>query len=400
MRISVDINNVKLIEKEQIESGEYNVTPCLFTFSEEYDGLIKTAVFTNKKNEAYNMLIQDNECQIPYEVLEKEGAVELGVFGYAIEDDDLELRYSPKPCLFAVTKGSYKEAENSTPPTPTQFEQYEQALAEGLAEVANVDIDASKVEHTATITITDRTGTEKSVQIQDGIDGIDGVGLNYNWSGTSLGIKREDEGSYEYVNLKGDKGDAGAIKMVIVQELPTTGQDDTIYLVPLETPETEENKYAEYVWIDNEWELLGKIGIQVDLTDYYTKTETNNLLDTKQSLIDSTHKLSADLVDDTNTTNKFVTTSEKSTWNAKYDKPSGGIPKTDLASDVQTSLGKADTAIQTHQDISGKEDKSNKVTSLSSLSTDTQYPSAKCVYDIVGDIETILTTLDIGGGIV
>lgn len=31
---------------------------------------------------------------------------------------------------------------------------------------------------------------------------------------------------------------------------------------------------------------------------------------------------------------------------AKYVKPAGGIPKTDLASDVQTSLGKADTAVQ------------------------------------------------------
>lgn len=30
----------------------------------------------------------------------------------------------------------------------------------------------------------------------------------------------------------------------------------------------------------------------------------------------------------------------------KYEKPSGGIPKTDFASDVQTSLGKADTALQ------------------------------------------------------
>lgn len=31
-----------------------------------------------------------------------------------------------------------------------------------------------------------------------------------------------------------------------------------------------------------------------------------------------------------------------------YSKPSGGIPKTDLASDVQTSLGKADTALQSY----------------------------------------------------
>lgn len=38
--------------------------------------------------------------------------------------------------------------------------------------------------------------------------------------------------------------------------------------------------------------------------------------------------------------------SEKVAWNAKYDKPSAGIPKSDLVAAVQTSLGKADTAIQ------------------------------------------------------
>ena len=99
-----------------------------------------------------------------------------------------------------------------------------------------------------------------------------------------------------------------------------------------------------------------------------------------QSEITSQNKLASDLIDDSNSGNKFVTTSEKQTWNNKYDKPNSGIPKTDLASDVQTSLGKADTSIQ---DVSGKEDKTNKVTSLSSSSTDTQYPSAKAVYDYI-----------------
>ena len=36
---------------------------------------------------------------------------------------------------------------------------------------------------------------------------------------------------------------------------------------------------------------------------------------------------------------------------------------------------------------------SNKVTAISSTSTDTQYPSAKCMYDIVGDIETALDAI-------
>ena len=44
------------------------------------------------------------------------------------------------------------------------------------------------------------------------------------------------------------------------------------------------------------------------------------------------------------------------------------------------------------------EQTSNKVTSISASSTDTQYPSAKCVYDIIGDVETLLEELDVGGG--
>ena len=39
----------------------------------------------------------------------------------------------------------------------------------------------------------------------------------------------------------------------------------------------------------------------------------------KQDVIDSTHKLASDLVDDSNQTNKFVTSQEKDTWNRKSD---------------------------------------------------------------------------------
>ena len=41
----------------------------------------------------------------------------------------------------------------------------------------------------------------------------------------------------------------------------------------------------------------------------------------------------------------------------------------------------------------------NKVTAISADSTDTQYPSAKCVYDIIGNLEQVLTQLDSGGGV-
>lgn len=40
----------------------------------------------------------------------------------------------------------------------------------------------------------------------------------------------------------------------------------------------------------------------------------------------------------------------------KYTKPAGGIPSSDMSEAVRTSLSKADTALQEHQDISGKAD--------------------------------------------
>jgi len=43
--------------------------------------------------------------------------------------------------------------------------------------------------------------------------------------------------------------------------------------------------------------------------------------------------------------------------------------------------------------VTGLQTTNNLVTSVSSASTDSQYPSAKCLYDMVGDIETLLASI-------
>ena len=69
-----------------------------------------------------------------------------------------------------------------------------------------------------------------------------------------------------------------------------------------------------------------------------------------------------------------------------YQKPQTGIPASDLASGVIP-------------DVSGKENTSNKVTSLSAQSTDTQYPSAKAVVDYVDDaVDTPVESTQPSGG--
>lgn len=64
----------------------------------------------------------------------------------------------------------------------------------------------------------------------------------------------------------------------IVSELPATGVANKIYLVPSSNPETQ-NALDEYVWIDNAWEKIG--AVSVDLSNYFNKTEINSMLESK-----------------------------------------------------------------------------------------------------------------------
>lgn len=284
------------IEKSPVNEKEINITKCEFEFSEEItSNYVKDVYFTLNDTTIKVANIQNNACDIPYEVLTHKGMVEIGVVAYLVENETEIKRYNPSPVYIDTLFGSLKDNfDNYEAVTPTDKEQIEQMLN-------NIDIDGEKSGEIVTITITKKDGTQETLQLEDG------MGLNYNWSGTYLGIKREDETNYQYVDLKGEKGEPGAIKMNIVNELPLTGASDTIYLVPLQTPESQENNYAEYIYINNNWELLGKIGIQVDLTDYYTKQEVNALIPDELS----------DLRDDS--THRLVTDTEKTAWNNKQN---------------------------------------------------------------------------------
>jgi hypothetical protein len=78
------------------------------------------------------------------------------------------------------------------------------------------------------------------------------------------------------------------LSIEVVDELPASGNTHTIYLVPAqESGET--NSRDEYLWIVDAstgvgtWELIGTT--KIDLSNYYTVTEVNMLLDDKQDTL-------------------------------------------------------------------------------------------------------------------
>lgn len=72
--------------------------------------------------------------------------------------------------------------------------------------------------------------------------------------------------SYLMGKNSGGGGKGAAIE--VVTELPETGEANVIYLVPKET-EDENNIFDEYLYINDEWELIGTTDI--DLSNYLAK---------------------------------------------------------------------------------------------------------------------------------
>lgn len=121
---------------------------------------------------------------------------------------------------------------------------------------------------------------------------------------------------------------------------------------------------------------------QYDAAKAAGKINENELYMTPDSSI-----IVTDIVDDltTNSTDKPLSAAQGVKLKALID----GITVPTKVSELQNDAG----YLTQHQDISGKEDSSNKVTILSASSTDAQYPSAKCVYDMIGNVEALLAAL-------
>lgn len=215
MKLLVNQHTIQ-IEKVPINEREIDITKCEFEFVDEITNeYVKEAYFT-LNGQSYKQIIVNDQCDIPNEVLAKKGRIELGVVAYLVENEEEIKRYNPSPVYFNTWLGSLKDnAKNSEPITPSEMEQFEQALQDGLeevnsklddideaiTEVNNLDLDVDKVGKVTTISLTKKDGTTKQEQVTDGFS------LNYDWEGTSLGVKREDEQEYVYTDLKGEKGD-------------------------------------------------------------------------------------------------------------------------------------------------------------------------------------------------
>ncbi len=68
--------------QEVIAGGDVNYDSCAFSFSQEWEGFVKTAVFyQDKKNVQYAVLDSRDSCLIPSAAMAREGNMYIGIFG-------------------------------------------------------------------------------------------------------------------------------------------------------------------------------------------------------------------------------------------------------------------------------------------------------------------------------
>lgn len=110
-------------QREPVTSGSVNVYPVRFEFSEDWDGLARTAVFQAGGEPVSVLLDNTNACNIPWEVLVSPGVqLRVGVYGTKGEDTVLPTIWAS---LGQVLPGA-APGKDAQPPTP---ELWEQALA-------------------------------------------------------------------------------------------------------------------------------------------------------------------------------------------------------------------------------------------------------------------------------
>lgn len=116
------IDQVLTITNEPIvASGGVNEDTVTFDFCPLWDGLVKTAVFfaDRKPEDIYEVVLSEDSCVIPHEVLSDEGVLNIGVRG---SNDDVVIR-TTHIVKYKIVKGAPRGTNVPEEPTPDIYQQ-------------------------------------------------------------------------------------------------------------------------------------------------------------------------------------------------------------------------------------------------------------------------------------
>ena len=144
IKLKVIDENIEFTSSPPIYSGDVNTISTLFDFSDVWEGFTKTAVFYREIAKPYQVVLKDDECLIPHEVMMTAGRIYIGVFG--VKDDKVK---TSEVVFYDIGTGVMTFGSISEP----SDEIWQQILAElgnirELAEQMKLDQEAFKTDVT------------------------------------------------------------------------------------------------------------------------------------------------------------------------------------------------------------------------------------------------------------
>lgn len=293
IRFTVQNKVLKRVDDVPLVEGTMNYLYASFEFSADWYGMPKTAVFTHGEDVEQVVLV-DDRCLIPAHIVKPESFKVTVYSGNKVITNDAEVNvYTNYP-------------EHPIDPTPDVYEQI-------VTWIYSLDSRLTIVE----LNLIHGGGVVNLVGLYDREPSTGADGQHYfntaenrlyvyavdRWmeDAAMLGANRlyvttSDGTVYYYANPNlAPINSLNELQFEVVTELPEIGQSGVIYLLaktnevstlsedtPTEETQPEEtqseNVYEEYIWLDssNRYELLGTT--EIDLSNYYTKDEIENLI--------------------------------------------------------------------------------------------------------------------------
>ena len=319
-----------------IPVGGSQWSKIFFMFSDEWEDLRKIAQFRQGELKINVDIDSNNFCYVPNEML-PDMCGELSIVGYP-QDTASAVIATANSLMLNFVQGFESGGEPAVPPTPDLY----QKLLKEFAESGGGNPDAvlySKQE------LTDKQQKQARVNIGAGqpvfVVNVTGVGGSGGYTADKTAA--EIEAAYQ------------AGRTIVCK----TQAQFLIGYIPVELPLVSRNQERVFIFAVDQLVGNGIFAITVNISD-------------------SGIEVSNDMVE-------------------VYNKPVGGIPKSDLADDVQTSLAKADTAISYDSQTLTEEQKSQARTNIGAEKAGTGYSkptSGIPKTDLADDVQTSLDKAD------
>lgn len=406
----IDGVELKISEREPLLAGTVGLNKISLSFSDEWAIFTKQIDFTNEQSgETRRISAEVGVCTVPWELLRSEGDITCYVRGIG-SDGSLVLRTNE--ANLGTVLGS---ADGNVPGTGTPTPDVCDETAAKIGDLSKLETDEKSQLVGAINEVKRKTDSKQdkltagdNITIAaDGTISSTGGGAKVFFLDVFVITETEVITNKTYAEIKAAI-DAGDIIYI-------TDKNGIVYVPQVGTTNTKiellwiESQYnrtlywtavvdSENAWSAAEFELVDIDKLVFELSDKVDK-ETGKGLSTndytyadkaKVDAIPASPKYTDTVYDDTAVKNRLtavenevagieagsgsgfsgsyndltdkpaipdaVTEGTVSGWGftkntGTYSKPTGGIPKTDLAPAVQTSLGKADSALQSHQSL-------------------------------------------------